>query len=392
VQENDVIKLGDVSITLLPEDEPGTVVMEDMSGAGEAPDADPESTVPEVPESALPRATARPPASPPAPLDPPPTPRLPIPRPPRIEAAATAAPAGAPAHAAEALPVPVDAHPRPLTVTVLAVLWMVSVFVYAIGGAVLAWQAHGIGRAAFAVGGLTLALVAAAMAVGLWLRQPWAYVGQLVIAGVGLFFCPFSLASIAVLVYMLRPAARWHFSARRDRAPEGVGQAEAMFTGALVAAVVLGVVLTAALTFLARTARTGPRALLGRAPAAEAAAVARMREVVAAQEAFHSVCNTGYGDLQALLRPATVIRDYPAAGPAFLRDPALEEPERDGYRYALTVGDEMPPAEGCPVPRYRRYLYAAAPLGEGAWLAVGPDGVVRQAEGRPATPDDPAVP
>jgi len=36
-------------------------------------------------------------------------------------------------------------------------------------------------------------------------------------------------------------------------------------------------------------------------------------------------------------------------------------------------------------------VYSATPLENGRWLAVGPDGVVRAAQGRPATPDDPAV-
>src|SRR4029077_5182641 len=98
-----------------------------------------------------------------------------------------------------------------------------------------------------ALAGVALAGLSAAMAAGLWQRRRWAHGAQLGIAAVGLFVCPFSLASIAVLVYVLRPAVQWHFSDRQAREPEGVGQAEAMFTGALVAAVVLGVLLTAAL-------------------------------------------------------------------------------------------------------------------------------------------------
>ncbi|HZM50413.1 MAG TPA: hypothetical protein VFE68_07985, partial [Vicinamibacteria bacterium] len=111
--------------------------------------------------------------------------------------------------------------------------------------------------------------------------------------------------------------------------------------------------------------------------------------LAAAEDAFHAVCNTGYADLQGLLQPGTVIPDYPADGPAFLRGPAFETTERDGYRYVLTVEDEMPRSAGCPTRRFRRFLYAATPLAAGRSLAVGPDGVVRAAEGRPAQPDDP---
>ena len=126
--------------------------------------------------------------------------------------------------------------------------------------------------------------------------------------------------------------------------------------------------------------------MLVRTPAEERSAVAQLTAMAAAEDAFHSVCNTGYGDLEALRQPATVIPDYPADGPAFLRGPAFETAERDGYRYTLTVEDEMPPAAGCPTRRFRRFLYTATPLGAGRWLAVGPDGVVRAAEGRARRP------
>ena len=187
---------------------------------------------------------------------------------------------------------------------------------------------------------------------------------------------------------------RWHFSARGEPEPEGVGQAEPIFAGAILAAVVFGVFLTAALTFWVRTASTvtgGPRRLLGGAPAAETAAAAQLKTMAAAQDAFHSVCNTGYGDLEALRHPASVIPDYPADGPAFLRGPAFDEDERNGYRFRLEVQEQMPPAPGCPMRRFRRYVYSARPMGSGRALAVGPDGIVHAAEGRGATLEDPAI-
>jgi hypothetical protein len=388
IRDGDVIKLGDVVVTLLPETSSGTVVMEELDGMGARAarrgEPEVERTVPEVPPSALP-PSAFPPSGP----------QTPAARRPPITAAfrAVEAAADAPVDAAELLSAGAGG-PRPLTVAVLAALWALSIPLYAVGAFAIAWQARGLGRAALVLTGLALALLSAAMAIGLWQARRWAYVAQIVVAVLGLFLCPFTLASIAVLVYMLRPAARWHFSDRREREPHGVGQAEPMFAGALVGAVVLGVFLTATLTFLARTARSvagGPRRLLMRTPAAETAALAQLKALAAAEDAFHSVCNTGYGDLEALRQPARVIPDYPANGPAFLRGPAFDQPERDGYRYTLTVEDEMPPAAGCPTRRFRRFLYSATALGRGRSLIVGPDGVVRAAEGRPATPDDPAA-
>ena len=366
IRAGDLVKLGDVVLTLLAEPISGTVVMEDLdmpgaSGRGRSEDDEP-ARLPE-----------------------------PGPRPSALPGLRTSRgdPADLPADAPEALAVGARAGHRPLTITVLAILWGLSIPVYVVGGFALSWQALGAGRAALVAAGLLLALVCAAMAGGLWLARPWAYPAQIAAAAFGLLVCPFTLASIAVLVYMLRPAVRWHFSDRREPEPADAGQAEAMFVGSLLGAVVLGVLLTAALTFLARTARTRSGSLLGLTPGAEAAALDQLRALAAAEDAFHSVCNTGYGDLVALRRPGSVIPDYPKDGPAFLRGADFDAAERGGYRYTLSVEDEMPRAPGCPLRRFRRFLYSAAPVGSGRALAVGPDGVVRAAEGRAATLEDP---
>jgi len=365
IRDGDSIKLGDVVVTLLPEAIESTVVMDDSELP---PD---EATVPEDPTDrgrTAPRSRHELPS----------------------RHAAEAAPEGR-VDAPEALH-GAAGPARPLTVTLLMALWGLSVPLYLVGGVALSWHARGTGRVGLVSAGVLLGALSAAMAVGLWQARRWAQVAQLVIAGLGLFVCPFTLASIAVLVYMLRPEARSHFSARRWEAPADAGQAEIMFAGALLGAVLLGVFLTAALTILARTAASVTSArLLSRTPTAERAAIEQLKTLVAAEDAFHSVCNTGYGDLQGLRRPGTVIPDYPADGPAFLRAPDFERPERDGYRYSLAVEDEMPRAAGCPTPRFRRFVYSAQPLGPGRSLVVGPDAVIRAAEGRPATLDDPSV-
>ena len=373
IRAGDVIKLGDVAVTVLPEALSGTVVVEDFEGLAARRLLDAEVTAPDIPESELPPAAGR--------------------RPPL---------AGSFRSADEMRPgEPLEGpgtfrggrRPRPLTVTVLVALWALSVALYLVAPTALAFATPGAGRAALLVAGVALAALSGVMAFGLWQGRRWAWVLQVAVAAIGIFVCPFTLASIAVLIYMLRPAVQWHFSDRRRPQPESAGQGEAMFAGALVAAVVLGVLLTAALTVLARTARTvaGARGgrMLVRTPAPERIASEQLKVLAAAEDAFHSVCNTGYGDLQGLLRPGTVITDYPPDGPAFLRGPDFERAERDGYRYTLTVEDEMPPTAGCPTRRFRRFLYTATPLGAGRSLAVGPDGVLHAAEGRPAHLDDP---
>jgi hypothetical protein len=367
IRDGDLIKLGDVLVTLLPEAIEGTVVMEEgdfpiPAAAATAEDStDRSRTSPRPPREMRPRRLR--------------------------DATADDGPVDAP----ESL-YPGRPQGRPLTVTLLIALWALSVPLFVIGGVALSWQLRGAGRAGLVAAGLLLAALSVAMAVGLWQARRWACVAQLVIAGLGLFLCPFTLASIAVLVYMLRPAARWYFSDRREEAPERAGQAEVIFAGAIVGAVLLGVLLTAALTVLTRTARTVTAGrMLTLTPPRERAAIEQLKTLVAAQDAFHSVCNTGYGDLKALRQPGTVIAAYPADGPAFLRGPDFERAERDGYRYTLTVEDEMPRAPGCPTRRFRRFLYSANPLGPGRSLVVGPDGAVRVAEGRPATLDDPPV-
>jgi hypothetical protein len=366
IRDDDLIKLGDVLVTLLPEAMAGTVVMDEIDFPSPREGAAPEDPTDRNRKS--PRSPREAPAR-----------RL-------REAGAADGPRGG----AESLYAGRPAQGRPVTVTLLMALWALSVPLYTIGGFAVSWQARGAGRAALVAAGLLLAGLSAAMAVGLWQARRWAYVAQIVIAGLGVFVCPFTLASIAVLVYMLRPPARWYFSDRREDAPEGAGQTEVIFAAAIVGAVLLGVLLTAALTVLARTARTvTPGRMLTRAPLRERGAVEQLKTLVAAEDAFHSVCNTGYGDLKALRQPGAVIADYPPDGPAFLREPDFERAERDGYRYALAVEDEMPRALGCPTRRFRRFLYSANPVGPGRSLVVGPDGIVRAAEGRPATLEDP---
>lgn len=122
-----------------------------------------------------------------------------------------------------------------------------------------------------------------------------------------------------------------------------------------------------------------------------AVCVARMRAVAGAEESFRTgTCGT-YADLEGLTNPAGIIPHYPASGPAFL-SADLASPEANGCRFELKVEEPVAPAAGCPKRTFRRYAYSAAPTaGSGRYFLIGSDGVVRAAEGRPATSDDPPV-
>src|SRR6185295_3630785 len=91
LNEGDVVRLGDVQLTVLPEDMPGTLVM--------GPDE-----MEEVAVTPTPRPAARPPQN---------TETVPRPRP-----------------SLTPNPRPVASTHRPLTLTILAILWMISVVLY----------------------------------------------------------------------------------------------------------------------------------------------------------------------------------------------------------------------------------------------------------------------
>jgi hypothetical protein len=376
LSEGDLVRLGDVVLKVLPEEMPGTLMMEpeDMDVADPAASAPP----------AAPAAPAGPPTRRPAEASVPPRPAA---RPP-----AGAPPASAPRPRPEPRPraAPSPGAARPLTVTLLAVLWLLSIPLYGIGGVALA---HGLGwRGVWAAGpiglGLLLTVVSGVMGYGLWSLAPWARVAQIVLAAIGLFFCPFTLASAAVLVYMARPAARAAFS--RPRPAAASDPAESVFAAVILGTVLLGVVAGAGTVALGR--RGGGSIEQARTSAREGAAVARLRTLAAAQNQFRSgTCVNAYADLHGLVDPASAIPDYPPGGPTFV-PPEFARAEALGYRFALDVEDEVPATEACAVRGYRRFTYAATPLESGGrHLLVGPDGIVHAADDRPATPDDPAV-
>ncbi len=422
LREGDVIRLGEVQLTVLPEEMPGTVVMgpEDLAEMGVAGPSTipPRAAAPAPPPPAHavppPRAPAPPPAPPPRPAPPPIERPAPIARP----APPSRPPAPAPPPAPRAQPTPERPRPaprseygysgsipRPLTVTVLGILWGFSALLYPAAG--LGWLVAGGLKGAAA--GLALALaffltmLCALMAFGLFSLSPWARIAQIVVAalpGVGL--CgPYFLASAAIIVYMLRPETKILFSGRRefrDLSPDEAetvrnGAPEGIFTGAIIGGVFVGFFLSALLSFFAGPAVGAlPSMLRARTAANEANAVGRVRTVISAQEYFKGgTCQTGYADLEGLLRPATVIPNYPSGGATFL-SADFAQAELAGYRFELTVEDPVPPAEGCPLRSFRRYQFAATCLDDAGRSFLGrPDGIIHVAQGRPATPDDPPL-
>jgi hypothetical protein len=220
LKAGDVVRLGDSVVRVLPDEVEGTVVMgPGDTGVGETTVGE-ELQPPPLPPRAGPRAAAPRPAAPPPP--PPPLPEPP----------------------AEGVEEPVTVA-RPLTVNVLAALWLMSVPIYGLGG--LALAARYSGALSFLVAGLGLALaaLAAALAWGLWSLQPWARKLQIAVAGLGVLLCPFTLASVVVLAYLLMPVGAAAFA---EAPPEGQPEAvrrEAGFAAALLGTVLLGALLSA---------------------------------------------------------------------------------------------------------------------------------------------------
>jgi hypothetical protein len=373
LEPGDVVRLGEIVVKVMPEEVEGTLAMapDELRALGAEAEAAGDAAARPAPSA---RAAGRSPSG--------------------AEADAPRAPVARPSSAAA----PVGAIPRPLTVTLLAALWALAIPLYGVGGLMLGFGA-GLARGpalAAATAGFLLAALAGVMAFGVWTRGPWARVVQLVLAAAGLLICPFALASITLLVYLLRGEARVHFSGRREygalslderRLLDGDGS-EPAFAGTLLGAVVLGTVLSIGAAFF-----VAPR--LEHEPSADAAVLADLRALLSAQRNFRegtaSACGLLYADLDGLLRPATVIPNYRPDGPAFL-DPEFAQAVRGRYRFELAVSEPVAPAEGCPSRAFRSFRYAAAPLGgRGRHYLTGPDGKIHVAQDRPATFTDPTV-
>jgi hypothetical protein len=402
----DVLRLGEVIIKVLPEEVPGTVVMapEDLAEVEKARAPTP------APPTAPPPAPARPatsdsahavtakvrpvaPPPPPAPAAPPPPPAPPVAGAAAPAPAAVRPPAPAPVVTASIRPEsrPAGPVPRPLTVTLLAALWALGVPLYLLAGVATAF-APGAGKVVPILFGVSMAGLSGLMAFGLWSRSPWARTLQIALAGLGLLTCAFTPVSAAILFYMLREETKIQFSGRTDyrflapREIETLSRAgsEPLFSAGILVGLGIAVVLSGIIAAFAIPSFA--RARPGGGDTGEIAATARLRTLAAAERAFSSGTCGHFADLDGLLRPSQVIPNYPAGGPAFL-SPEFAQAEAGSYRYELSVQDPVPASDGCPSRSYRSFQYTATPLGSsGRTLSVGPDGVVKDADGQPVGP------
>jgi hypothetical protein len=294
LQPGDLVRVGEVVLKVLPEEMPGTVVMapDEMIELGPPPTGTANSPGPTgLGTDRTPRAPEPPLASPPAPRPPSaPPPSAPAARPASpasVAPAASAAPPASVAPAASAAPPasagpsppraapppvaprsspprpapaarPVAARPRPiprggpvlgrpLTVSVLAGLWLLTALLsIAVGLPLAALKLEGMNRDLTLAAALLLAVLGGSLAFGLWARRSWARPAQIAVAALGLFLCPFSLASATVLIYMMRSDVGAIFE-EGGAPPSGKahGAADGTFVVTIAATVILGVLLSA---------------------------------------------------------------------------------------------------------------------------------------------------
>ena len=244
----DLVRLGEVILKVLPEESMGTVVAieGELAELGPPPGLAPfasgpsvlgteERTRPVDPRNPPPRAGRAPtgPGASPGPGSP---------------AAASARPRSASGEASGAQAPSSSRRPptgdRPATVTLLASLWLASIFLYVALAALSPVMGLGdLAKIAVPVVSALLAVLSGLMAWALFTRKPWARLAQAAIAALGLLVCPFTLASATTLIYMLRPSTRAAFD---PKARTPADPAEMTFALTLVGTVVLGAGLCAA--------------------------------------------------------------------------------------------------------------------------------------------------
>jgi hypothetical protein len=237
LQPGDLVRIGEVVIKILAEEITGTVVMppeelEPAPGGAPPPAAPPAAaaSAPAAPKPSMPAPKAAPAANRAGPRA--------VSPPARVSAAVSSRTDGA-----------VRSPGRPLMVTLLASLWLLSLLLY-LGSGVFGAARSGWTTPAAIVGAvvsLFLAALSAVMAFGLWTLKSWARFLQIGIAVLGLFVCPFSLASATVLFYMLREDARLYFSGRAVPGSDDQARGtELTFSLSLLGMVALGTILATA--------------------------------------------------------------------------------------------------------------------------------------------------
>lgn len=194
---------------------------------------------------------------------------------------------------------------------------------------------------AMAVGMVLLAFAHFVAGLGLLGLNGWGRVAQIALAIVSLMGAPFGTVMGALqLAWFFKPGARTLFSGRRPqdlpedewRAAEEAGRETGIVTGAAVMGLVL--VSCAGIGFGAAVAV--PSMLVARISTNEAAAIADVRAVTAAEAAYRSA-NGHYDRVECLAVPSACIPGYPVTAPVFLQG-ALTASPRSGYSFHLEPG------------------------------------------------------
>lgn len=297
LNEGDAVKLGDVTLIVLPEEVAGTLVMapDEYGGVStgpataEMPVLDPDGTILPLPGAVPQPAPPLPhpssgasgtipvmpvPGLPPRPVAPPPPP--PPPRAPSLGAppppfAAPPPPSiGAPPPVGSAPPPPISASgttspqavtanpsARPLTVTMLSILWGLNIPLSLLSAVGALFAGEGMLRFLLAAFFLLLIGISGVMGWGLWTVKSWARMAQLVLAGLGILTCSFAIPSVAIIVYLLRPAVKARFAGVPEVEPK-----EMLFTIVIGVGVLLGGIagigLWGALAFFGAAAQSIP--------------------------------------------------------------------------------------------------------------------------------------
>jgi type II secretory pathway pseudopilin PulG len=221
---------------------------------------------------------------------------------------------------------------------------------------------------AMAVGFLLLGFLHFVAGLGVLGMKGWGRVLQIVIACISLLSIPFgTVVGALLLAWFVKPGARTLFSGRRPQdLPEDEvedAQRAARETGMVTGAAITGLALVGCAGVGIGAAIAIPGLLIARVSSNETAAIADMRTVVAAEEAYRSA-NLHYDQLECVAVPSACIPGYPAKGPVFLPGRFVSSPERNGYKFHLEPG---PTPANLSVGRSSassvdRYAYLATPL------------------------------
>jgi type II secretory pathway pseudopilin PulG len=168
------------------------------------------------------------------------------------------------------------------------------------------------------------------------------------------------------LAWLLKPGARTLFSGRRPRdlSDDELDEANsaARETGIVTGAAVTGLLVVGCAGAGILAAIALPSLLFARVGANEAAALADVRSVVAAQASYQSA-NGHYDRIECLNVPSACIPGYPSTEAPFLPGTFVTNPERNGYRFHLEPGPSPPNLSiaRSSASSLERYAYLAIP-------------------------------